>query len=389
MQQGLGEWALDPNVIYLNHGSYGACPQPVLAYQSQLRTQLEAQPTHFFKDELEPLLDQARYELAQFLGATASDLVFVPNATTGVNTVLRSLPWQAGDQILMTNHTYNACQNAVRFLAERQGVTVVTAQIPFPIESPDQVVAAVLAGVSSQTRLALLDHVTSTTSLVLPLKRLVAELGDRQIDTLVDGAHAPGMLPLDLEQLGAAYYTGNCHKWLCTPKGAAFLHVRSDRQAHIRPLVISHGANSPRRDRSRFQLEFAWTGTTDPTPSLTVPKAIHYLGERLPGGWPALMAQNRSLALAARNLIASELNLPLSAPDNMSGAMATLPLPHRQQTAALSLSQDLWQQFKIAVPVIPLPEHDQAGLRISAQIYNHLGQYQELVKALATLMNLY
>src|SRR6266550_3303752 len=238
-------WTLDPAVAFLNHGSFGACPRPVLEAQQRLRERLERQPVRFF----------------------------VPNATTAVNAVLRSLALAPGDQLLVTDHAYNACRNVLDFVAAAARAEVVVVPVPFPLASADAVVEAVVARATPRTRLALLDHVTSPTGLVLPIERLVRELAGRGVDTLVDGAHAPGMLPLDLGALGAAYYAGNCHKWLCAPKGAGFLHVRRDRQGGVRPVVISHGANNPRTDRSRLLLEFDWTGSHDPTPYLCVPEA--------------------------------------------------------------------------------------------------------------------
>src|SRR5437899_8079142 len=207
-------WTLDPAVAFLNHGSFGACPRTVLEAQQRLRERLERQPVRFFLRDFEPLLDDARSALAVFLGADPEGLVFVPNATTAVNAVLRSLALAPGDQLLVTHHAYNACRNALDFVAAAARAEVVVVPVPFPLASADAVVEAVLARATPRTRLALLDHVTSPTGLVLPIERVVRELAGRGVDTLVDGAHAPGMLPPDLGPPGAAYHAGHCHKWL-------------------------------------------------------------------------------------------------------------------------------------------------------------------------------
>jgi len=212
-------WALDPSVVFLNHGSFGACPRAVLERQSELRTRMEAEPVRFLSKELQPLLDESRERLAQLLSTVPENLVFVPNATTGVNAVVQSLEIKAGDEILTTNQDYNACRNALKAVAERVGGKVVVAQVPFPVRDEAQVIDAVLSGVSERTRLAMIDHVTSPTAVVYPIEKIVRALEERGIDTLVDGAHAPGMLPVDLDALRPAYYTGNCHKWLSHPKG--------------------------------------------------------------------------------------------------------------------------------------------------------------------------
>ncbi len=377
-------WLLDPEIIFLNHGSFGACPVPVMEAQQCWRERMERQPLQFLGKDIEELLDAALQGLAKFVNCHWQDVAFVANATTGVNTVLRSLLLEQGDELLTTNHEYNACRNALNFVAERQGVKVVVADVPFPIESESQVIEAVLQQVSPRTRLVLLDHVTSQTGLIFPIAELVQELNQRGIETLIDGAHAPGMIPLNLEELGATYYTGNCHKWLCSPKGAAFLYVRRDRQSVIHPLTISHGANSPRCDRSRFRLEFDWMGTHDLTPYLSVPAAIQFLGSLLPGGWMALMQHNREMAIAARTVLCETLNIAPPCPETMLGALAVIPLPEGDPSL---LQNALWEQYAIEVPIIPWNRSLGRQIRISAQIYNKPEQYNYLATALEKLLS--
>ncbi len=388
-------WSLDPAVTFLNHGSYGACPLPVLEAQQRSRSQLEHQPLRFFMREYEELLDAARNQLAAFVGAEADELVFVPNATTGVNSVLRSLSFSPDDELLTTNLEYNACRNALDFVASRTGAKVVVATVPFPLDSATQVVEAVMEQVSPRTRLALLDHVTSKTGLIFPLQELVNKLAAQGVDTLVDGAHALGMVPLNLHELGATYYTGNCHKWLCAPKGAGFLYVRREKQSAIRPLTISHGANSKRTDKSRFQLEFDWTGTDDPTAYLCIPEAIRFLGSLLPGGWFELMEQNRAKALFARQLLCEALGVSPPCPDEMIGSMAVVPLPDQlslyeqggQPREWPALQDILFERFNIEVPVIPWTVPFKQLLRVSAQLYNTPQQYKYLAEALLQLLS--
>jgi len=387
----LEHWLLDRDITFLNHGSFGACPIPVLEAQTSFREQLEREPLRFLMREFEPLLDNARNELAAFIGTSSDELAFVPNATTGVNAVLRSLSFAPGDQLLTTNQEYNACRNTLDFVASRTGATVIVAEVPFPIESPEQVIEAVIKCVSPQTKLVLLDHIVSQTGLIFPIKQLVSELAQRGIDVLVDGAHAPGMIPLNLDEIGAAYYTGNCHKWLCAPKGAGFLYVRRDKQDGIGPTTISHGANSPRSDKSRFQLEFDWMGTVDPSAYLCVPVAIDFMSSLLEGGWPELMAKNHALALAGRQILLDKLDLPQPCPDEMVGSMAVVQLRDAEfdavgKSGIAPLQEALWEIFKIEVPVIPWPDANQQLVRISAQFYNTLPQYEYLAKALVELI---
>ncbi|MGZ5383339.1 MAG: aminotransferase class V-fold PLP-dependent enzyme [Acidimicrobiia bacterium] len=378
-------WMLDPDVVFLNHGSFGASPCPVLDYQSAMRARLETEPVLFFR-HLEELADQARAALGAFVGADPDDLAFVPNATTGVNTVLRSLEFESGDEILITDHIYNACRNTAILVADRFGAHVVTANVPFPIDAPEDVVAAILDRVSARTRLLLVDHVTSPTALVFPIEMIVREMTERGIDTLVDGAHAVGMTPVDIDGIGAAYYTANAHKWMCAPKGAAFLQVRRDRQAGILPTVISHGANSLRTDRSRFRLLFDWTGTTDPTAHLAIPVAIETMASLVQGGWPELMRHNHERALHARDLLIGALGIKPPAPDAMLGSMAAVPVPDasgpRHHSRPPYLQERLWEDHRIEVPVNVWPEWPHLLLRVSAQIYNEVKHFEQLADVL-------
>ena len=385
-------WLLDPGVDFLNHGSFGACPSPVLEAQQQLREELERQPIRFMLRDLPGRLALARKALGSFVGADPDDLAFVSNATTGVNTVLRSLRFEAGDELITTNQAYNACRNALTAAASRDGATLVVADVPFPVRSPAEVVEAILGRVTSRTRLVLLDHVTSPTGVVWPVKQIVGALAGPGIDTLVDGAHAPGMLPLNVEDIGAAYYSGNCHKWICAPKGAAFLHVRRDRQHRIRPLTISHGANSTRRDVSRFRLEFDWVGTQDFTPFLCVPEALRFMGSLLPGGWSELMEHNRQSALRARNILGDALQAPPPCPDEMLGSLATVALPDGEPASPRSaleidpLQDALFEKFHLEVPVVSWPAPPKRWVRVSSQIYNTDAQYRRLASALRRLL---
>ncbi len=387
-------WLLEPTVSYLNHGSFGACPEPVLEAQRVWRERMEADPVQFLARELEGELDEVRRLVGAFLGADPEGLAFVPNATTGVSTVLASRRFEPGDELLAGDHEYNATLNAMRAAADRDGARLVIARIPFPIHDPSQAVEAYLEAVTPRTRFALVSQITSPTALILPVAALVRELDRRGVDTLVDGAHAPGMVPLDVNALGAAYWTGNGHKWLCAPKGAAVLHVRADLRAGIRPLVVSHGANDERLDRSRFRLAFDWTGTADPTPILALPAAIRYVGGLHEEGWAGLMTANTALARRGRDVICAALGVPAPAPDVMLGAMASIPLPglSPSRAAAERLQASLLDEDRIEVPVFtwPVPAAIPPGaapaevaLRISAQLYNRPDEYTALAESLA------
>jgi isopenicillin-N epimerase len=326
--------------------------------------------------------------LAKQLSCQADDLALVENATSGVNTVLRSLVFEQGDEILVPDHAYQACRNTIDFVAERWGATVVTVNIPFPIDNADQAVDAVMGGVTERTRLAMIDTVTSPTGLLMPFERLVAQLEGRGVEVLLDAAHGIGMVPLNLDELGASYTTSNCHKWLCAPKGSAFLHVRKDRQANIHPLTISHGMTFPLGDTTRFRHEFDWTGTRDMSAHCALPFAIDHLAGEVEGGWPAIMQHNHDLAIRGRNILCEALGLTPPCPDEMLACIATLILPDGDADGGIPLHEPdplhtvLSEKYGIQIPVWSWPSPRGRYFRISAQLYNSEEEYRYLAWAL-------
>jgi isopenicillin-N epimerase len=391
-------WRFRPGLTFLNHGSFGACPIAVLAAQRRWIDELEADPIQVLDRDMGARLAAARDTVAAFLGADPEGLAFVPNATAGVSTVLRSLDLRAGDELLTTDHEYNATLNALDVVAARSGARVVRVRIPLPIDDPDEVVARVVGAATGRTRLALVSHVTSPTAIVLPIDRIVRELEVRGVDTLVDAAHAPGMVPVRVDGLGAAYWTGNGHKWCCAPKGAAVLHVRADRRGDVEPLVISHGWNDRRTDRSDLRKRFDWTGTADPTPFLGLAEAIRFMATLHPDGWPGLMAENRAAAVAARERLLDGLGGRALAPAAMLGSMAAVELPAvgRSDAAARALQTALRADAGIEVPIVAFPvpaaRPDPAGppdrilVRVSLQRYNEPADVDALAAALERLV---
>lgn len=370
-------WRLDPRTCYLNHGSFGATPRPVLTAQNRWRARLERQPVRFMTETLPQALRRAAEGLAGFLGASGKDLAFVDNATTGVNTVLNAFPWSPGDELLLSSHAYPAVRNAAVFVAQRFGARVREAAIPFPLSSPQEVVAAYAAAITCRTRLILVEHVTSASALVLPIREIAALARQRGIAVLVDGAHGPGMVPVELAAIGADWYTGNCHKWLFAPKGCAFLWASRPLSVPLHPLVVSN------RHGEGFPGEFDWTGTKDPSPWLSVTAALDCYQAL---GGLQLAERNRALAREGASLLAAAWGVCLPAPSEMTGAMATVPVPGgkaKDEAAAKALSDSLWRCHRIEIPVFPIA--GRLYLRVSAQAYNELQDYTRLAEAVLAL----
>lgn len=368
-------WGLDPAALFLNHGSFGACPKVVLAAQRDWHDLLERQPVRFMHDLLPRALRDAAAALARFLNAQAEDLVFVENATAGVNAVLRSLALGPGDEVLTTSHVYPAVRNAIRQVCG--GAQLIEAPVPFPLHDLGQVLDALAAALSPRTRLVVIDAITSPTAVVLPVSEIADLCRARGVPVLVDAAHAPGQIPFDVPALGADWVTGNAHKWLFAPKGCAFLWARPEAQDGLHPLVISHGLGQG------FAAEFDWVGTRDPSAWLAVTAAIDFW--RALGG-SDMMARNRVLADAAAQLLAAAWGTEVGAAPALCGAMATARLPlagaHDRETA-MAFNRTLWQRHAVEVPVIPF-----AGAlwaRVSAQAYNEIDDYRRLAEAVLAL----
>jgi isopenicillin-N epimerase len=380
-------WILDPNITFLNHGSFGACPKLILDEQTKLRTSLESDPVTFMESTARELWAESLVRLSKFINADSEGMTFVTNATSGVNTVLKSLDLKPNDEIIVLDHSYQACWNAVDFITKKAGAKTVVATIPFPIDSNEQIIEGILQKVTERTRLALIDTVTSPTGLRLPFEELVSELQSRNVDVLLDAAHGPGIVTLDIKKLDPAYVTGNAHKGLCTPKGSAFLYIREDRRNRIRPLSVSHGASVSGTDQERFRFEFDWTGTQDPTAWLCIPSAIDHIGSMLSGGWPATMDYNTNLAIQGRNLLLEALGTPKPSPDSMIVGLAAVLLPGSGVLTTSALEPDplhtlLFEKYRIQVPVFGWPHHNKRYLRIASYLYNSLEEYEYLAEVL-------
>lgn len=395
---------LDPGMVFLNHGSFGATPRIVHDAQRGFMAEIERDPVAFFVERLSDEFDKARAAIAPLLGCGTGDIVFVPNATQAVATVLDNLApmLKPGDEVLANTHEYPACMNNLRRIAGRAGATVVVPELPFPVKSADELAGAILGSVTPRTRVAMISQTTSPSGLVLPITKIVRALEDRGIITIVDGAHGVGFTPLDIASYGCSYYTTNCHKWLCTPKGVAVLYVREDRRGApypgaggaFRPMVLSNMAEKPRPGRSHFHTEFDYVGTTDVSAIMTIAPTIAFLQGLVPGGLAGVMERNHALVIRGRDTICRVLGTEPAAPDALLGSLATIPLPRHPAELAARLAQRptryhdalqdrLVQHWKIQVPLWSAPPGSpNRVVRISAQIYNTPEQYEYLAGAL-------
>jgi len=361
---------LDPDTVFLNHGSFGACPREVFDAQQRWQLEMERNPVQFLGRRSAGLLREARERLGAFLGARADDLVFVPNATTGVNTVVQSLDLNAGDEVLTTDLEYGACDATWQRVCERAGATYRRVEIPLPYRR-DEVVARVMAAVTDRTRVIFVSHITSTTALTLPVTEICAAARSRGILTLIDGAHAPGQIALNIDSVGADFYVGNCHKWMCAPKGAGFLHARPEHHAMLDALVTSwgyaagtggHSGFDAYLGRTTLERRMQWQGTRDIAAWLTVPAAIDFQARHR---WLAVQQRSHALARQALDALTQRFGLAAIAQDDDWAQMVVIPVPRQDADA---LRRRLYDESRIEVPVTT--HRGQVYVRVAVQGYN-------------------
>jgi isopenicillin-N epimerase len=365
-------WSLDPGLAYLNHGGFGAAPVSVLADQQAWRSEMERNPVGFLVRELPELLALTRSRVAAFLGADPEGVVFVDNATAGTQTVIAHFPLAVGDEVVTTDHCYGAVLEQLHRAVGVAGARLQIAPVPLPVASRAAVADAVLTRLSPRTRLVVVDHVASCSGLVFPVEDIVEQCRRRGVPVLVDGAHAAGMLPVDIGRLGADFWVGNMHKWVCAPKASAVLYATPQWRDGLRPLVASHGLSLG------YQPAFDWTGTYDPSPILAIPSALDFFDR---AGWQAVRQHNNDLVRRGTEFVAERIGTGCEHADGMAASMRLVPLPAPlTEAGARALETRLMEQHGV---VVPATNHGGwRWLRVSAQLYNKLGDYERLADAL-------
>ncbi|MEM9064454.1 MAG: aminotransferase class V-fold PLP-dependent enzyme [Planctomycetota bacterium] len=386
-------WTLSKDITFLNHGSYGASPSDVIAEQRRIQDLMEAEPVNFFLIELERLSDETRRVLGEFVGAEPENIALLPNATTAVATVIHNLDLKPGDEVLVNSHEYASCLSEFDRLARAKGFKIIEAKLPFPAASSSHLRDAILDAMTERTRVCLVSSVTSPSALVLPVEEIVDECRQRGIISIVDGAHAPGQMRCSVEKLGCDFFAANLHKWICAPKGAAFLWVHPKHQNGFEPLTLSSRARFVREDRSPFLGLFDYVGTKDYSSVLAAPVAVRTIGSMLPGGWDEVIEQNHRLVLEGRDILCDRLGIIPTCPDELNGSMSALILPGKTEAYGAvragryddPVQHELVTRFGIQVPVWGTGSGTRV-IRISAQLYNTPAQYEYLADALKKIL---
>jgi isopenicillin-N epimerase len=383
------QFLLREDVVFLNHGSFGACPRPVFETYQRFQLELESEPVDFLGRRLTELMREPRVALGEFLGTSSENVVGVVNATGGLNIVAQSLALKEGDEILTTDHEYSALEKTWAYVARRTSAKIIVVKVPMPLVSEQAFTDTIVAGMTERTRVLFLSHITSPTALVFPIERSIAEARRRGIWSVIDGAHTPGHIPLNLDAMGVDFYSGNCHKWMMTPKGSAFLYARPELQGLLNPLIISHGWTAESKEpgtkgafgNSPFIDEIEMQGTRDPSAMLAVPSAIAFRNEH---DWTSVQRACTALAQETAQRLGELTGLPpLSAPEFSAPQMVAMPIP---ECDPQEVHKQLWERFKIEIPVFKWQDHYIA--RLSVQGYNSKPQMDYLIEALTELLNL-
>ncbi|MCA0456295.1 MAG: aminotransferase class V-fold PLP-dependent enzyme [Chloroflexi bacterium] len=372
------QFLLDPSVTYLNHGSFGACPKPVFDVYQQFQRELEWQPVEFLGRQHDAMITGAKEALGKFLNADKDDLVFVPNATLGLNTIIRSLKLEPGDEILTTNHEYGALNNTWAFVCQKTGAKYINYPMPLPVTTHEAFVEDFWKGVTPKTKVIYISHITSPTALIFPVKEICRRAREAGILSIVDGAHVPGQIPLDLTDIDADFYSGNLHKWLCAPKGCAFFHARKDKQDMVEPLVISHGWTDP-----SFVVKNQWQGTRDISAFLSVPAAIKFFEDN---NWDQVRATCHELAREARKQINAMTGVEPVSPDSTEWFSQMVMCPIPADSDVNEIKKRLWDEFKIEIPQIDW--NGWKAVRVSFQAYNTSNDLETLLSGLQAVLKL-
>ncbi|KAA0217300.1 MAG: aminotransferase class V-fold PLP-dependent enzyme [Leptolyngbya sp. PLA3] len=379
-------WPLGAGLTYLNHGSYGSCPAYVLERQDEIRARMERDPTRFFKVDLEKLSDRTRSALSDLINAPADDIGLMGNGTVAMAVALNACSFAPGDEVVVTDHEYSATINELNRISERTGVRIVKAQIRVPVQGEDQVFEAVTSAVTQRTKLVVVSHIASASAIIFPVERISHFCRDRGIEVLLDGAHTPGQVKIDIEALAPTFYAASCHKWLNAPKGSGFLYAHPSVQGRVRAMVQSCRVHL-KRARKSFLCDTDYVGTGDYTANLVIPDAIEHLGAQLPGGWEAIIASNHAKVIEARSMLCDRCPVQAMAPEQMIGTMASVMLPENPDRTRPTCYEDCLQdtmneRHAIQIPVWEMYPVTPRVMRISAQLYNHMGEYEMLAEAL-------
>lgn len=381
------KFLLDPEITFLNHGSYGSCPKPVFEVYQKYQTDLESHPIKFMQEDVYKLLEISRESLSHYVNCDKDDLIFVTNPTQAVGTVIHNILINSNDEVLSTNLEYGSCDRMWTYDADQKGYKYIQAEINLPIEDKETFLNQFWSYASAQTKYVFISQITSTTGMILPIPEIVAEAKKRGIKTIIDGAHVPAHIPLDIKELDPDYYTGALHKWLCCPKGSSFLYVKKEKQDGIQPMLKSWGwgeeyekfkSSVQLHSPSRFINVFQWQGTRDMSTFFTVPEAIQFQEEH---DWDSVRLRSINMVIEARNRINEITKLPKICPDNWLGQMATILFPIDDTVA---FKKTLYNDYQIEMPVMRHIEH--TAFRISIQGYNSEADIDHLINALEELI---